>query len=99
MIREFCLSLTKSTKILTVLAVASMATSLSGQSIFATLTGVVTDPAQAVVPGATVRLKNEQSGSLRDTVANGEGYFTFASVSVGDFTYELTVEFQGIQHL
>ena len=96
MIRESCLSLTKSTKILAVLAVAGgMATSLPAQSIYATLTGVVSDPAQAVVPGATVRLKNEQSGSLRDTVSNAEGYFTFASVSVGDFTYELTVESKG----
>ncbi|MGD0775924.1 MAG: carboxypeptidase-like regulatory domain-containing protein [Candidatus Solibacter sp.] len=69
--------------------------SLSAQSIYSTLTGTVSDPAQAVVPGATVKLRNEQSGSLRDTVTNGEGYFTFASLSVGDFTYELSVEAKG----
>src|SRR5271157_6034862 len=69
--------------------------SLHAQSIYATLTGVVFDPAQAVVPDASVKLKNEQSGSLRETTTNGEGYFTFASVSVGDFTYELTVEAKG----
>jgi len=69
--------------------------SLHAQLIYATVTGVVSDPAQAVVPNATVRLKNEQSGSLRDTVTNAEGYFTFASVSVGNFTYELTVESKG----
>jgi len=69
--------------------------SLRAQSIYATLTGVVYDPAQAVVPDASVKLKNEQSGSLRDTTTNGEGYFTFASVGVGDFTYELTVEAKG----
>ena len=68
---------------------------VTAQSVFATLTGVVSDQQQAVVPGATVRLKNEQSGSLRDTTTNGEGYYTFASVSVGDFTYELTVESKG----
>jgi hypothetical protein len=66
-----------------------------GQSIFATLTGVVSDPSGAVVPNATVKLKNEQSGSLRDTVTNSDGYYTFASVSAGDFTYELTVELKG----
>ena len=70
-------------------------TSLHAQSIYATLTGVVTDPAQAVVPNATVRLKNEQSGSLRETVTNSEGYYTFASVGVGNYTYELTVEAKG----
>ena len=37
----------------------------------------------------------KQSGSLRDTVTNSDGYFTFASVPVGDFTYELTVEAKG----
>lgn len=68
---------------------------VTAQSMFATLTGVVSDQQQAVVPGATVRLKQEQSGSLRDSTTNGEGYYTFASVSIGDFTYELTVEAKG----
>lgn len=66
-----------------------------GQSIFATLTGVVSDPSGAVVPNATVHLRNESTGSLRDTVTNSDGYFTFASIAVGDFTYELTVEARG----
>lgn len=68
---------------------------LRAQSIYSTLTGVVSDPASAVVPGATVKLKNEQSGSLRETSTNTEGYFTFAGVAVGDFTYELSVEAKG----
>ena len=72
-------------------------TRLSAQSLFATLTGVVSDPTGAVVPNATVKLINEQSGSARDTVTNAEGYYTFASVSVGDFTYKLTVEAPGFQ--
>lgn len=66
-----------------------------GQSIFATLTGVVSDPSGAIVPNSTVHLRNESTGSLRDTVTNNDGYFTFASVAVGDFTYELTVEARG----
>jgi hypothetical protein len=45
------------------------------------------------VAAATVRLKDEQSGSLRETVTNSQGYYTFASVPVG--TYELTVEAAG----
>lgn len=68
---------------------------LNAQSISATLTGVVSDPAGAVIPGATVHLKNEQSGSLRETTTNSDGYYTFAAVSVGDFTYELSVEAKG----
>src|SRR5436309_3010676 len=66
-----------------------------GQAIFATLTGVVSDPSGAVVPNAKVRLRNESTGSLRDTVTNSDGYFSFASLAAGDFTYELTLEAQG----
>jgi hypothetical protein len=71
------------------------AVNLPAQSIFATLTGDVTDPSSAVVPGAVVKLVNEQSGSARDTVTNAEGYYSFVSISVGDFTYKLTVEAKG----
>jgi hypothetical protein len=66
-----------------------------GQSIYATLTGVVSDPSGAVVPNASVKLRNEATGSMRDTITNNDGYFTFASVPVGDFAYELTVENKG----
>ncbi len=69
--------------------------SLRAQGIFATLTGVVLDPSRSVVTGAKVVLKDAVSGSARDTVTNGEGYFTFASVPVG--TYSLTVEATGFQ--
>src|SRR5580692_5287077 len=61
-----------------------------GQGIFATLTGVVSDPSGGVVPNAKITLRDSTSGSTRDTTTNGEGYYTFASVPVG--TYELTVE-------
>ncbi len=74
---------------------ALLATSALGQGIFATLTGIVTDPSGSVVPGAKVVLKDALSGSLRETVSNGEGYYTFASVPVG--TYVLTVEAKGFQ--
>ena len=60
------------------------------QSIFATLTGVVSDPQGAVVVNAKITLKDALSGSSRDTTTNGDGYYTFASVPVG--TYILTVD-------
>ena len=60
------------------------------QGIFATLTGVVSDSSGGVVPNAKITLRDSTSGSTRDTVTNGEGYYTFASVPVG--RYELTVE-------
>jgi hypothetical protein len=72
-----------------------MAVNLPGQSIFSDLTGVVADPAGAVIPGAKVTLRDAQSGSQRDSVSNNEGYFAFASVPVG--SYILTVESKGFE--
>ena len=68
---------------------------LLSQGIFATLTGVVSDPSGSVVANAKITLRDAVSGSARDTVTNGEGYYTFASVPVG--SYSLTVEAPGFQ--
>jgi hypothetical protein len=66
-----------------------------GQGIFATLTGVVSDPSGALVNGAKVTLRDTVSGSERQTATNSDGYFTFASVPVG--SYSLSVEATGFQ--
>src|SRR5438105_4258433 len=88
--------MTNWTKFLVGIALFTLAAAnLPAQSIFATLTGVVSDPSGAVVPNATVKLKSEATGSTRDTVTNTDGYYSFPSVPVGDFTYELSVEAQG----
>lgn len=76
-----------------VLSLAIPASSF-GQSVFATLTGSVVDPSQAVVPNAKVALKNTASGDIRRTVTNQDGYFTFSSIPVGS-GYELSVETSG----
>jgi hypothetical protein len=80
-----------------ILLLFSFSTSLpsSGQGIFATLTGVVSDPSGAVVAGANVTLRDAASGSTRETVTNGDGFFTFASVPVGSYAVE--IEAKGFQ--
>jgi len=65
------------------------------QTTSATLTGTVFDASGAVVASATVTLKNEASGDVRNTVSNGEGYFTFAAVPPA--TYTITVEKEGFK--
>ncbi|MCJ7501483.1 MAG: carboxypeptidase regulatory-like domain-containing protein, partial [Acidobacteriia bacterium] len=85
-------------KFLVALALLALpATQLQAQSLFATLTGVVSDPSGAVVPNATVKLINEQSASPRETVTNAEGYYSFTSVAVGNLTYKVVVSAQGFQ--
>jgi hypothetical protein len=68
---------------------------LLAQGVFGTLTGVVSDPTGAVVPNANIVLTDTLSGSARNTVADGSGYYTFASVPVG--TYNLAVSAGGFQ--
>jgi hypothetical protein len=80
-----------------IIIVVVSAARLPGQSLFATLTGVVSDTSGAVVPGASVKLINEQSGNTYVTRTDAAGYYTFAEVSVGNFTYKLTVEKKGFE--
>ncbi|HCC59151.1 MAG TPA: carboxypeptidase regulatory-like domain-containing protein, partial [Solibacterales bacterium] len=65
----------------------------SAQTITATLTGTVTDTSQAVVPNAAITVKNEQSGDIRRTVTNGDGYYTIAALPAG--TYSVFAESPG----
>lgn len=65
------------------------------QGIFATLTGVISDPSGSVISNATIRLTDALSGSVRETRSNDQGYYTFASVPVGD--YNLGVDASGFQ--
>jgi Carboxypeptidase regulatory-like domain len=65
------------------------------QGIFATLTGVVSDPLGSVVSNATIKLTDAVSGSVRETRTNDQGYYTFASVPVG--SYNLSADAPGFQ--
>lgn len=53
---------------------------LRAQETTGTVSGVVADPTGAVIPNATVKLTNSQTGITRTTVSNGDGYFAFAAV-------------------
>ena len=74
-----------------------LAAALPAQSIYGTLTGIVSDPTQAVIAGANIKLENQASGVRRDTTTNGEGYYTFVSVPPG--TYRLIVTTNGFDTL
>jgi hypothetical protein len=59
------------------------------------VSGTVTDASGAVVPGASVTLKDEGSGDERKSITNSEGFFNFASVQSG--TYTVIVEMKGFK--
>jgi hypothetical protein len=57
--------------------------------------GTVSDAAGLLVPGASVQLKDEGTGTARLAVTNPSGAFTFPDLSFG--SYELTVSLQGFR--
>ncbi len=68
-------------------AVVLMAPSLMGQSLVSgDLAGTVTDPSGAVVPNATVTLKNNGTGETRTTTTNNSGGYRLSLLQPGSYT-------------
>jgi hypothetical protein len=73
----------------------SLAIQGSAQVNTASLTGQVTDTAGAVIPNASVTVKNKATAAERSTNTDSSGYYTFASLPVG--IYSVTIELQGFK--
>jgi hypothetical protein len=63
--------------------------------VTSTISGVVTDSAGGVVPGADVTAVHVATGVSQTTITNGEGAFSLPSLSPG--TYRVTVSLQGFR--
>ncbi len=59
------------------------------------ISGIVTDPSDALIPGATVQLTDEATGITHETVTNGSGAFQFPNLNSG--TYAVRVTLSGFQ--
>ena len=70
--------------------VASIAVPVLAQKITATIRGTVTDQTDAVIAGAKVTVKNEDTGLTRVSESNADGIYSFAELPVG--TYRIEVE-------
>lgn len=81
---------------------ASLAICLFSMIAFAqsssSVTGIVTDPSGAVVPGATVKLTDTKTGQEQTTTTNDSGVYMFAKVAPGQ-GYTLTFTAPGFQTL
>lgn len=65
----------------------------SQQVANATLTGVVTDPAGALVPGATITVTNKATGVKRETASNDTGLYVLTNIAPGE--YDVRIEATG----
>src|SRR5579863_4268261 len=61
---------------------------LFGQAELATVTGLVTDSAKAVIPGVKVTIRNVDTDIAHTVDTNQEGYFTIPELPAGSYVLE-----------
>ncbi len=93
------MKLSTSTRILAVTVAVLIGLIGAGRSIAqltsASLTGLVTDPGGAVIPGASILITNTDTGEERRADTGAEGRFTMSQLKPGN--YELSVETAGFK--
>ncbi len=68
---------------------------LHGQGYFGTVSGLITDPSQAIVPGAQVTLLDQQKGYQFTTTSDKSGRYLFTAIPPG--TYTVSTEVAGFE--
>lgn len=63
------------------------------QSATATLSGIITDPQGAVIPGAQITATQKATGVQRETTTNDEGFYVLTNLPPGE--YEVKVKATG----
>lgn len=86
----------KTCRVAVLLVLTALAAPAAAQiRITGSIAGTVIDGADAVIPGATVQLKDEATGRTQDTVTNASGFFSLPDLNHGSYT--LTVSLPGFQ--
>ena len=83
--------------ILTTLLMLLMTAGLHAQSANATISGRVVDASGAVLPNATVTVRNSDTNVSKNTQSNGEGIYSIPNLPPGN--YVITAEFPGMNKL
>ena len=73
-----------------IVALRAMDRSVAGAA--STITGVVRDSSGATVPGATVRVVNEDTGAAVEAVSNEQGSYRAAPLAPGRYRMETTLD-------
>jgi len=85
----------KSGPLRTLALLAALAAPAWGQSNLATVTGVVSDTAGAVMPAVSITIRNVETNIARHVATNQTGDFTITNLAPGK--YELTAEMTGFR--
>ncbi|HTB12540.1 MAG TPA: TonB-dependent receptor [Bryobacteraceae bacterium] len=65
------------------------------QAPVGTISGVVADETGAIIPNATIKIRNKATGAERELVSNAEGAFSAPALPAG--VYEVRVELKGFR--
>jgi len=77
------------------LTLVSFGSAVYAQEVTAGIYGVVQDASSAVVPGASIRMRNAGTGREYQTKSDESGTFSLTLVPIG--TYEVSAEAQGFK--
>jgi len=66
-----------------------------GQTVSGTVTGTITDPSGAIIPGVTVTIMNTATGEIRTGVTNSTGFFSVPALPPGP--YKASTDAKGFQ--
>jgi hypothetical protein len=69
-----------------------LATVSSAQIVGGTISGIVTDPAGAVVPGAQITIRNQETGGERHLISDAAGAYAAPSIPVGVYAISVVRE-------
>jgi len=83
------------TKLAGLVLLLVMMSSLAWAQFTSGIEGTVTDPSGAVVPNATITIKNIETGGTRETRTSGSGSYRFSALPAALFT--LTASAQGFK--
>ena len=79
--------------VLSLIMALGVLTPVWSQEVTASITGTITDPSGAAVPGATVTATSQERGLTYNAETNDSGLYRIAQLPVG--TYALKVEKSG----
>src|SRR5215510_785212 len=66
-------------------------TAFNGQATNGVISGAVTDPSGAALPGATVQVKNVGTGVIRTVITNEVGRYRVPDLLVGQYEVQATL--------
>jgi hypothetical protein len=81
--------------VLVAFALMMMTGAMLAQEFRGTISGAVTDPTGAVVPGAAVTVRETRTGTVNQTTSDGDGQYVVPFLLPGE--YEVTVTAKGFQ--